>query len=135
MTGEKIIIDAGNGVLGRIASYTAKQLLLGRDVVIVNCNNALLLGRRRSIIGEYLRARDRIGSSLKGPQIPKEPSKLFKRTIRGMLSHKQQRGMDALKKVRCYPNVPKEYESSAKKTFIREIKTKSIKLSELEQEI
>ena len=34
---EKLIIDANNAVMGRLASYVAKQAMLGKEIVIVNC--------------------------------------------------------------------------------------------------
>lgn len=130
-----IVIDASKGVLGRIASYAAKQALLGKNIVIVNCNDAILTGRRDNIVGEYNTLRRLGGSSLKGPFFPKIPERVMKRTIRGMLAYTQGRGGDALKRVMCYNKVPKEYEAAKKISFIKELKAKSINLSELEKVI
>ncbi|MEK6893514.1 MAG: 50S ribosomal protein L13 [Nanoarchaeota archaeon] len=131
----EIIIDATNGILGRIASYAAKQALLGRSIVIVNCEAALLSGKRESIVREYGLTRRRGGSSLKGPFFPKIAEKVVKRTIRGMLSYTQQRGTDALKRVKCYNKLPKEYESAKKINLIKEMKTRTMNLAELERVI
>jgi large subunit ribosomal protein L13 len=131
----EIVIDATNGILGRIASYAAKQALLGKKVIIVNCEAALLSGRRDSIVQEYGLARRRGGSSLKGPFFPKIAEKVVKRTVRGMLSYTQQRGTDAFKKVMCYNKLPKEYESTKKISLTKEMKTKTINLAELEKVI
>ncbi len=131
----EIVIDATNGILGRIASYAAKQALLGKSIAIVNCEAAILSGRRDSIIREYGKARRRGGSSLKGPFFPKIAEKLVKRTIKGMLSYTQQRGADALKRVKCYNKLPKEYESAKKISLAKEMKTKTINLAELERVI
>ena len=128
-----IIIDATNAILGRLASFAAKQALLGKTIAIVNCNDAVVSGRRANILKEYQIARARGGSIMKGPNFPHIPERLVKRTIRGMLKYKQQRGADALDRVICYNKLPKEYESS-KKTSLemrKEIKAKTIKLSEL----
>lgn len=130
-----LVIDATNGILGRVASFVAKQALLGKQIAVVNCENALVSGRKRSIIEEYNAARRRGGSSLKGPFFPKSPDKLFKRTVRGMLSYTQQRGRDAFKRVKCYIGVPKEYQDSPKLTFVREMKVKTMTLKELEKVI
>ena len=135
MNREKIVIDATGSILGRIASYAAKQSLLGKEVVIVNCEQALLTGRKKNVIGEYQLARKRGGASLKGPFFPKSPERVMKRTIRGMLSYTQQRGLDAFKRVMCYNNVPKEYENANKITLVREIKTRTMTLAELEKVI
>ena len=90
----EIVIDAKEGVLGRIASYAAKQALLGKSVIIVNCNQILVTGKRSMIILEYNKARRRGSASLKGPFFPKYPERLMKRTVRGMLNYQQQRGLD-----------------------------------------
>ena len=49
----KIVIDAANAPLGRVASFAAKKALLGNSVFIVNCNESIISGRKRSIIDEY----------------------------------------------------------------------------------
>ncbi|MDP3881821.1 MAG: 50S ribosomal protein L13 [Nanoarchaeota archaeon] len=131
----EIVIDAQGGILGRIASYAAKQALLGKKVVIVNCEQALIAGRKQNIVEEYQKIRRRGGSSLKGPFFPKDPERVMKRTVRGMLSYTQQRGLDAFKRVMCYNQVPKEYEANKKITFVRDLKTKTISLAELEKVI
>ncbi len=135
MTEKEIIIDATNGVLGRIASYAAKHSLLGNKIIIVNCDQAVVSGRKASIIEEYKLIRQRGGSSLRGPFFPKDPQRIMKRTVRGMLSYTQQRGTDALKRVMCYNQVPKEFEASKKLNFARDMKTKTLTLVELEKVI
>ncbi len=131
----QIVIDANQGILGRVASYAAKQALLGKKVIIVNCSYALLSGNKRMIINEYNRARTRGGSSLKGPFFPKHPERIFKRTIRGMLNYQQSQGLGAFKRVICYPDIPAEFADSKKISFPRDLKTKTIGLKELSQEI
>lgn len=131
----QIVIDASGFILGRLASYAAKQSMLGKKVIIVNCDKALVTGRRRMIISEYSAARRRGGTSLNGPHFPKHSDRLVKRTVRGMLSYTQQRGLDALKRIICYNDVPKEYESSKKISSSREIKTKTISIGDLSSEL
>ena len=132
---EKIIIDGENAILGRLASYAAKQALLGKSVIIVNCEKALITGRRRSVINNYKELRGRGGSSLKGPHFPKDSFRIVKRTIRGMLPYKQQRGLTAFKNILCYNSVPKELESVKKITLVRELKTKTMTVGEVSKEI
>ncbi len=131
----QIVIDASHGVLGRIASYAAKQAMLGKSVIVVNCDHAMVTGRRRSIIEEYINIRQKGGSSLRGPYFPKHSDRVMKRTIRGMLDYTKQRGLDAFKRVRCYPNLPPEFQAAKKITFVRETKSKTMSLQELEKEI
>jgi large subunit ribosomal protein L13 len=127
----QIVIDATGAVLGRLASYAAKRALLGKQVIIINCNDALLTGNKANILEEYLSARRRGKGSQKGPYFPKIPERLVKRTIRGMLQYTKQKGWDAFKRIVCYNETPNEYESAKKITIVKELQTKSIKLSEL----
>ena len=128
---EQIIIDASNSVLGRIASYAAKQALLGHKIIVVNCNEALITGRRNLILETYSQARRRGKGWFKGPIVPRVAEKLMKRTIRGMLAYTQKRGEEALDRILCYNEVPKEFESAKKVSLARELKIKSTKLSEV----
>ena len=128
---EKIIIDASNAPLGRVASYAAKNSLIGKDVIVLNCDNAVVSGRKTSVLKNYKETRTRGGSSLKGPNFPREPFRIMKRTVRGMLPYKQGRGREALKKVICHNNVPAEYDKSEKIFLAKDLKTKPITLREL----
>ena len=128
---EQIIIDAKDGVVGRIASYAAKQALFGKRVVILNCNDALLTGRRNMILEQYSHMRSRGRGAQKGPIIPRVAEKLMKRTIRGMLEYTQRRGEAALDRIICYNKVPKEFESAKKISLVRELKIRTVKLGEV----
>lgn len=127
----EIVVDATNSILGRVASFVAKQALLGKSVVILNCNKTLITGRKEDIIGKYMRSRSRVGSSLKGPKIIKNPQRIMKRTVRGMLSHKQGRGRIALKRLMFYNSVPPEYENFEKISMSKLLKVKTINLEDL----
>ena len=131
----EIVVDASNSILGRLASFAAKQALLGKKVIIVNCDSALLTGRKRMVIGEYGIARRRGSISLNGPHFPKYSDRIMKRTIRGMLSYNQGRGLQALKRVVCYPNTPQEYAASKKINIVAHTKGKTMPLSELSREL
>ena len=128
---EQIIIDAKDGVVGRIASYAAKQALFGKKVIILNCNEALITGRRNMILEHYSHMRSRGKGAQKGPIIPRVAEKLMKRTVRGMLEYTQKRGEAALDRVICYNKVPKEFESAKKISMVRELKIRTVKLGEI----
>jgi len=128
---KEIVIDATDGVLGRIASYAAKHSLFGKNVKIVNCNDAIITGDKKMILEKYKAARRRGGAAMNGPHFPKHPERIMKRTVRGMLSYTQGRGLEAFKRVMCYNEVPAELQGKDKITLKREIKVKAIKLSEL----
>lgn len=100
-----MIINAENMILGRIATVAAKNALLGEIVHIVNCDKALITGTRSFILNRYKERRER-GVIFHGPYQPKRSDLLVKRTVRGMLSYKQERGRNAFARVRCYRGVP-----------------------------
>jgi large subunit ribosomal protein L13 len=131
----KLIIDGTGAILGRLCSYAAKQALLGKEITIVNCNDVVSAGNKKNILGEYIIMRQKDGSNLKGPFFPKVPEKIVKRTIRGMLSYKQQRGEKALGRVMCYNKVPAELESAKKISLeifsSKDKRAKTMKLSEV----
>ena len=130
-----IVIDASGSILGRIASYAAKQALLGKNVIVVNCKKALLTGKRSTTIKEYNLIRRRGGSSLNGPFFPKNPERIVKRTIRGMVNYQQQRGLDAFKRVMCYNDTPQEFVTAPKITLHRTMTAKTTNLEDLSREI
>lgn len=115
--GKEIVIDAANGILGRIAAMAAKQALQGHNIVIVNSEKAIITGSRQDIRERYrIKVAKGIGS-LKGPYFPKTPENIMKRTVRGMLNFRKSRGNEAFKKVICYNKVPEKYASGKKITF------------------
>lgn len=128
---EKIVIDATGGIMGRIASFAAKKALLGSEIAIVNCNDVLLTGQKVTTLAKYQKLRKMGGSALKGPNFPRSPEKIVKRTVRGMLPWRQGRGREALKRVKCYNTLPAEYEKVDKVSLKRELKVKATKLKEI----
>lgn len=127
-----VVVDATDCVLGRLASRIAKQALLGKEVIVIHCNKAIITGRKKFTRKEYKRKRARGWFAQKGPHFPKSPERILKRTIRGMLSHHQERGRFALKRIRCFNEHPAQH-SDKKPNFKVEktTKTKSITLREL----
>jgi large subunit ribosomal protein L13 len=109
----KSIIDASGAVLGRLASFAAKRALKGDEVAIVNCEKVIITGNRKDILEKFEAKRGRVGSGQTGPKHSRLSERIVRRTIRGMLpNHREGRGREALKRVMCYPGIPKELESS-----------------------
>jgi len=131
----EIIIDATNAIMGRLASYAAKQALLGKRIIIINCDNVIILGRGKEIIKKYKTKIKKGGDSQKGPKISRTSEKILKRTIRGMLSHKQKRGKEALRRIICYNKTPSKYEKVKKIIAGKEKKGRFITLKQLVGEI
>ncbi len=105
-----MIIDATNSILGRMAAKAAKKALLGEEVAVINCEKALITGSKKDIIADY-RHRLELGQPQKGPYIQRRADKLVRRTIRGMLPHKQERGRTAYQRVKCYIGIPEEFKN------------------------
>ncbi len=107
----KIIIDADNAILGRLCSEVAKHLLDGYAVNIVNCENAIISGKRHSVLNEY-RAMHKIHTHTnprRGPFHPKRPDRLVRRTVRGMLPWKKSKGRNAYHRLLTYIGIPEEF--------------------------
>lgn len=102
-----VVIDADNLILGRLASHCAKLLLKGEEVIVVNAENAVISGSKKSIATDYLEKR-RIGKPRKGPHYPRMPDRILKRTIRGMIPYKKPSGKKAYSRLKVYIGVPKE---------------------------
>lgn len=103
-----MIIDANNLILGRLATIAAKKSLLGEKVDIVNCENAVVVGKKESVLANYKQKADR-GIPAKGPFIPKTPDRFVRRTVRGMLPYKKEKGKIAFKNVKCYIGIPNDF--------------------------
>ncbi|ASA76971.1 MULTISPECIES: 50S ribosomal protein L13 [Thermococcus] len=114
------IINAEGLILGRLASKVAKMLLEGEEVVIVNADKAIITGNREDIFAKYkqrteLRTRT---NPRKGPFYPKRSDEIVRRTVRGMLPWKTDRGRKAFKRLKVYAGVPKEFEGKELETII-----------------
>ncbi|MBI2579784.1 MAG: 50S ribosomal protein L13 [Candidatus Aenigmarchaeota archaeon] len=92
-------IDGTNSIMGRLASTTAKQLLSGEKITIVNAEKAIITGDRKQIVNDYLERRRR-GSAHHGPFFPTRPDMIVRRCVRGMLPYKTNRGRLAMKNLR-----------------------------------
>lgn len=104
-----IIIDATNLIVGRFATFAAKQALLGEEIAIVNCEKACITGDKDHILNEYKRKRS-LGTWATGPFYHRQPDRLVRRMIRGMLPHKQPKGKSAYQRIMCYIGVPIEFQ-------------------------
>lgn len=105
---EPLLVDANNAIAGRVASVVAKQLLLGEAVVVINAEKAVLSGNRLSLIEQFkgnLEIRTR-SAPWKGPLHPRQPDRILRRIIRGMVPWKRDRGRKAMQRLRVYTGTP-----------------------------
>lgn len=111
-----MLIDAENLILGRLASFVAKKALLGEKITIVNANKVVVVGRKEDVLAKY-KAKTEKGGPLHGPFIPKIADRFLKRTIRGMLPYKQEKGRKAFEKIKCYIGVPEKFKNEKFETI------------------
>ncbi len=106
-----IVVDVDDSVLGRAASKIAKMLLEGNRVVVLNSEKAIITGKPRSIVDDY-KNRHQIKTATnprRGPFTQKQPDRLVRRTVRGMLPIKKSSGKAAFKRLMAYIGVPDEF--------------------------
>jgi large subunit ribosomal protein L13 len=125
------ILNGKGQVLGRLASYTAKELLRGEEIAIVNCERIIITGNKAFIRSEFDRKRNMVGTAFQGPKHPATSQIVVKRTVRGMLpNHREGRGKECYSKLKCYVGVPKEFEG---KNIIEFPKPQRSKISEVKE--
>jgi len=110
------VIDASGLILGRMASKVAKRLLKGELITIVNAEKATLSGRKLSRLKDA-NAFLKIGHPRKGPFHPRRPDQIVRRTVKGMLPHRQPKGIDALRRLRVFLGVPSELRTAPLQTI------------------
>lgn len=103
-----IIINAENQIIGRLASYVAKRAKEGVEVKVVNCEKAVVSGNKKDVLEKYKRKKN-LGIPLQGPYFRRSPEFIVKRTIRGMLPYKKEKGSTAYSRVKCYRGVPADF--------------------------
>jgi large subunit ribosomal protein L13 len=99
-----VVIDARDSIMGRVASTVAQRAIDGERVAVVNAEQAVITGTEEDVVGKY-RKRTELGSD-SGPYYPKRPDGIMKRSIRGMIPYKTQRGREAFENVRVYVGNP-----------------------------
>jgi large subunit ribosomal protein L13 len=127
---DKMIIDGNNAILGRVASYSAKQLLKGEEIIIVNAAEMVITGNPKQIVGKYLKRR-RGGSAHHGPFFPKKPDLLVRRAVRGMVP-KTKKGRAAFRKLKVHISVPSDLkDKKMEKVAIKKVRINFIRVGEL----
>ncbi len=116
---QTIIVDGTNLIAGRLCSHVAKLLLEGNSVAIVNTENIMISGNRKSIIESYRKFLEiaSINNPKFGPFHPRRPDTIITKMVRGMLPKKSSSGKTALKRLRAYLGVPDELRSLTRTQF------------------
>ncbi|KDE06984.1 60S ribosomal protein L16 [Microbotryum lychnidis-dioicae p1A1 Lamole] len=112
-----IVIDGKGHLLGRLASIVAKQILTGQKVVVVRAELINVSGsffRAKLRYHEFLNKRHLVNPKKSGPFHHRAPSRIFYRTVRGMVPHKTARGAAALERLKIFEGVPPPYDRKKK---------------------
>ena len=135
------IVDASNLILGRMASYVAKQALEGKRVIVLNAERAIISGTKERVVArakQKLKTRT-LGNLEKSPTHPRRPDTYVRRVIRGMLPWKKSGGKEAFRRVMVYVGTPSEYQD---KPFAKiagadasKLKVPYVSVAQLSQEI
>mmetsp|Transcript_4434 Transcript_4434/g.7362 ORF Transcript_4434/g.7362 Transcript_4434/m.7362 type:complete len:199 (+) Transcript_4434:1-597(+) len=107
-----VVVDARAHMMGRLASVVAKQILNGSQVVLVRCEEMSVSGglvRQKAKYERFLRKAMNTNPT-RGPFHFRAPSRIFFRTLRGMVPHKTKRGAAALERLKCFDGVPAPYD-------------------------
>ncbi len=110
------IIDAEGATLGRLCTTVAKQLLEGHEIAMINVEKAVISGKKFKIKEEYKEKRE-LGTYRKGPFFHRSPEKMVKRSVRGMLPYQTPRGREALKRLKCYIDIPEQFQGKDAESF------------------
>lgn len=111
------VIDGNGLILGRLATNIAQRLLKGEQIDLVNSEKIIISGNKKNIVEKferkrYLRAK---GNPYVGPRFHRQPHLLVKNSIRGMLPSTG-RGVEALRKLKCFVGIPNEFAKSNART-------------------
>ena len=114
MSAEPIVIDATNQILGRLASYVAKNALDGSTVVVLNAEKAVISGKKSNIVEEAMRRLNTrtLANQTTAPVHQRRPDLYLRRVVRGMLPWKKAKGKAAFHRVLVFVGVPEEYSKS-----------------------
>lgn len=112
----KTVIDGEGLILGRLSSMVAKRLLNGEFIELVNAEKIVVSGAKKMIIDrekEFLN----VGGHEKGPVHYRQPHRIVRKTIRGMLPHRKAHGREAFRRLKVHIGVPEELEAAEKETI------------------
>jgi len=133
-----VLINADGLILGRMASKIAKRLLNGEEIIIINAEKAIISGKKKVKVAEAKEFLE-VGAPDRGPFHYRRPDKILKKAVRGMLPIKQPKGKTALRRLKVFMGVPRDYQE-LQTTTLEDAKALKLKgphltLGELAKEI
>ena len=133
------IIDGENCILGRLASYVAKEAINGEEIRIVNVQKIIITGTsRKAIMTKYkhkINLRN-IANPEHSPGFSRRPDYIVRKTIWGMIPHNN-RGTAAYKRIKAYIDIPKEFEKKEriKVSELKDFGVKKMSIMEISKEL
>jgi len=113
---KELIIDGRGHIKGRLASIVAKELLNGQQVTVVRCEAIQMANSfyRQQLKYQAFKRKTNNVNPKHGPFHHRAPSKIFWRTVRGMIPHKTARGAAALDRLKVHDGCPHPYDCKKK---------------------
>ncbi|XP_053461340.1 60S ribosomal protein L13a-like [Nycticebus coucang] len=107
-----LVLDVRGQLLDHLAAIMAKQVLLGRKVVVVRCEGINISGNFYRNKLKYLAFLHKWRSTNLscGPYHFRAPSHIFWHTVKGMLPHKTKRSHAALDHLKVFDEIPPPYD-------------------------
>jgi len=108
-----MIVDAKDNVAGRLASKVAKAIINGERVTVINSQDLVIVGNKKSILEKFT---TRVDGAVKsnphyGPKYDRIPSKIFRRMVRNMLPTKKRAKERIIKQLRVFNTTAKGIDS------------------------
>lgn len=107
-------MNAQGMIVGKLASYVAKQALLGHTLRVFNCEGLFITGNKKQVVAHYYHRFYGRGKALKGPYYSRLPDRFFRRIVRGMLPQgesEKSRGRIAFSRVSCFLGIPEKFKN------------------------
>jgi large subunit ribosomal protein L13 len=122
-----------------MASIIAKKLLLGERIDIVNAEGAVVSGKRLMVIGERKKFLEVGGRNRRGPIHYRKPNAIVRRTIRGMLPIRKNKGRVAYRKLKVHIGVPRDLEKAPRNSIpdvsVEKLKGRYVTVGEIAKNI
>ncbi|XP_041051860.1 60S ribosomal protein L13a-like [Carcharodon carcharias] len=121
-----LLLDGQGHLLGRPAAIVTKQILLGHKVVVVSCEGINISGSfYQNKLNYFALLRKRMNTNPSGgPHHFRGPSRVFWRTVRGMLPQKTKRGQAALDRLKVFDRILPPYDNMVVPTALKIVRLK-----------
>jgi len=126
---KEIVIDGRGHLVGRLASKVAHEILRGQRVVVVRCEQLVLSG---SLFRNHLNWKEFMNKAnntnpRRNFKHFRSPSRMFWRSLRGMLPHKTPKGKAALQRLKVFEGIPFPYDVKKRMVVPEALKVLRIK--------